>query len=317
VPIVQAGVEMEADRVERLDQRYPPAAMLQDFADIAYDAIVLTATDASRERRFYGPQSLDGALSVLAKHPEATIVAGATDIGVQINKGKIDPDGFLDLNRVGELTGVTIEDDLLTVGARVTWTELEEVVRERVPEFHEIISIFGAPQIRHVGTLGGNVINASPIADSLPFLFVTEAELELRSAAGTRRVGITDFYQGYKQLDMRPGELLTTIRIPLPKPEQTLRLYKVSRRRDLDISTFTAAIMLEIAGNTIVDARIALGAVGPTVLRARETEAFLRDQPLSEATMRTAGDVADGRIMRDGFAKVGHRNDTVASACSW
>ena len=156
--------------------------------------------------------------------------------------------------------------------------------------------MFGAPQIRHVGTIGGNIANASPIADSLPFLYVMEAMLELRSAAGSREVNINDFYKGYKKFDLRPGELIARVRIPLPADDELLRLYKVSRRRDLDIATFTAAIRMRLDGDTIADAAIAFGAVGPTVIRARKTEAFLRGRPFDEETMRDAGDVAIAEI---------------------
>jgi xanthine dehydrogenase small subunit len=165
-----------------------------------------------------------------------------------------------------------------------------------VPEFYKIIAVFGAPQIRHVGTIGGNVANASPIADSLPFLFVMDAVLELRSLNGTRSVPITEFYQGYKKFDLRPNELIARIRIPLPADDELLRLYKVSRRRDLDIATFTAGIRMRLAGETISEAAVAFGAVGPTVIRARRTEDFLRGRPLDEDTMQQAGDIAVAEI---------------------
>jgi xanthine dehydrogenase small subunit len=171
-----------------------------------------------------------------------------------------------------------------------------DVCEEILPEFYKIVAVFGAPQIRHVGTIGGNIANASPIADSLPFLHVMEGVLELQSAAGRRQVNINDFYKGYKQFDLRPGELIARIRIPLPAVGELLRLYKVSRRRDLDISTFTAAIRMRLDGDSIADASIAFGAVGPIVIRARKTESFLRGRAFAEETMRLAGDVAVAEI---------------------
>jgi xanthine dehydrogenase small subunit len=113
---------------------------------------------------------------------------------------------------------------------------------------------------------------------------------------GTRSVPITDFYKGYKKLDLRPGELITRVRVPLPAEDELLRLYKVSRRRDLDIASFTAAIRMRLDGETISETAIAFGAVGPTVLRARQTEEFLRGRPLDEDTMQAAGDVAVAEI---------------------
>jgi len=123
-----------------------------------------------------------------------------------------------------------------------------------------------------------------------------EGVLELQSTAGRREVNINDFYKGYKQFDLRPGELIARIRIPLPVDGELLRLYKVSRRRDLDISTFTAAIRMRLDGDTIEDASIAFGAVGPVVIRARKTESFLRGRAFDEETMRLAGDVAIAEI---------------------
>src|SRR4029079_11427120 len=150
--------------------------------------------------------------------------------------------------------------------------------------------------MRHGGNIGGNIANASPIADSLPFLHVMDAVLELRSASGTRQVNINEFYKGYKNFDLQPGELIAKVRIPLPADGELLRLFKVSRRRDLDISTFTAAIRMRLDGESIAEVAIAFGAVGPVVIRARKTEAFLRGRLFDEETMRQAGDVAIAEI---------------------
>jgi xanthine dehydrogenase small subunit len=194
------------------------------------------------------------------------------------------------------LDGAAVENGELVLGARASWTAIEELCEELVPEFYKIVAVFGAPQIRHAGTIGGNIANASPIADSLPFLFVMDAVLELASADGTRSVPITEFYKGYKKFDLRPGELIRRVRVPLPTGDDILKLYKVSRRRDLDISTFTAGFRLRLEGEIIVDAAVAFGAVGPVVIRARQTEAFLRGRTLDEETMRQAGDVAVSEI---------------------
>ena len=300
VPIIEAGLEVNGVTVQRINDVYAPAPMLRDLVAAAEDSIEVETADPGRTRRFFAPASLHDALRVLADHPAAKIVAGATDVGVQLNKGVIDPDVFLDLNRVTELEGAAIETngagDVLVAGARTSWTEIEAISHETLPEFYNIVSVFGSPQIRHVGTIGGNIINASPIADSLPFLMVMEAELELASVNGTRTVPITQFYRSYKRFDLRPGELLSAVRVPLPASGDLLRLVKVSRRRDLDIATFTAAIWLRFDGSAIADARLAFGAVGPTVIRAAQTETFLRGRPFDEDTMRAAGDVAIAEI---------------------
>ncbi len=300
VPIVEAGCSVDKSAFTRLNEQYDARPMLRDLAESTNDPIAVDVVVGDRRRRFYCPTNLSTALEIISDHPTAKVIAGATDVGVQLNKGLIDPDVFIDLNRVSEITGAAIEEgpdgSAIIAGARATWTEIESLARDALPEFQKIVAIFGAPQIRHVGTIGGNIINASPIADSLPLLMVAEAELELSSADGTRIVPIVGFYQGYKKFDLRPGELLTRVRIPLPEPDVLLRLVKVSRRRDLDIATFTAAIWMRLDGERIAEARVAFGACGPTVERARHTENFLRGQIFDERTMRAAGDIAVGEI---------------------
>jgi xanthine dehydrogenase small subunit len=300
VSIFEAGQQLQGAVLERLNDKFPPAAMLRDFAATVRDRIELDADIYGCRGRLCSPASLEDALSFLDQYPDAKVVAGATDLGVQINKGAIAPATILDLNRLAVLQGAYVEHDsdgtTLVAGARTDWAEIERLCHDEAPEFARIVSVFGSPQIRHMGTLGGNIINASPIADSLPFLFVMEADLELQSVRGVRTVPITEFYRGYKQLDLRPGELLVRVKVPMPAPQQHLRLYKVSRRRDLDISTFTAAVLMEFDDDRIADARVALGAVGPTVIRARKTETLLRGKVFSESAMRAASEVAVGEV---------------------
>ncbi len=291
-PILEAGRQVDLTRHERMERMYPSGPILAEFEGRRSHPIEIHTEWGGEEHLFAAPPDLPAALEFLQASPDATIVAGATDIGVRINKTLAVPGKILDLNRVDELDQVAIDGGALVLGARASWSAIEHVCKDLVPEFHKIVSIFGAPQIRHVGTIGGNIANASPIADSLPFLYVMDSTLDLASANGTRSVPIANFYKGYKQIDLRPGELIVRVRVPLPSDDDMLRLYKVSRRRDLDIAGFTAAIRLRLDGELIDEAAIALGAVGPTVIRARETEAFLRGRPLDEDTMRAAGDVA-------------------------
>ena len=296
-PIVEAGHKASVSQTLSMNERYPPAEMI-DAAKAVADQVIQIQSDAesSTVNAVYCPTTLDEAVRFISENPDAKIVAGATDLGVQFNKGFCQPQSWLSLNRVAELSEISVHSDRVVMGAATTWTEMDEVLQERAAELYKVISVFGGPQIRNAGTLGGNIINASPIADSIPFLFVCDALLELTSVSGTRTVNINDFYTEYKKFDLQPGELLSRVTIPTLSEDQVLRLFKVSRRRDLDISTFTAAIWTKTDGQTIVDAGIAYGAVGPVVLRLKKTEAFLRGKPLTLETMSAAGDVAVDEI---------------------
>lgn len=291
--IIDAGIAATKLEQRRLSEVFPPAPLLAEFEAHAGDDVQLTGGNGES---IFSPHSLAAALDYLGDHPDAMIVSGATDVGVRVNKGLPLPPKLLDLNRIAELAHVEVAEGKLIVGARASWTAVEAACRDLVPEFHRVLNVFGSPQIRNVGTIGGNLINASPIADSLPLLHVMGAELELSSRSGTRTVNINGFYKGYKKFDLQSGELLTKVTIPLGEPDDILRLYKVSRRRDLDISTFTAAIKLKLDGNTISHAALAFGAVGPIVLRARGTEQFLVGREFTETTMREAGDRAVAEV---------------------
>jgi len=289
--IMDAGCAVDPSKTARLSELYPDGPMAEAFDSHANDSVSIID---SVGRTVALPENLDAAVAFKAAHPGCTVVAGATDIGVQRNKGKIDPREALCLANVGEMKGVDRTDGTLTAGACETWSRVERYVDSLVPQFHDILAVFGSPQIRNAGTIGGNIANASPIADSVPFLFVMGAELEVAGPGGTRRIDINGFYQGYKEFDLKPDELIAKVHIPLPTEAQTLRLYKVSRRRDLDISTFTAAVLMDLdgAGETIRSVRIAYGGVGPVVLRLPKTETFLAGKPFEEAVMREAGQIA-------------------------
>ena len=291
-PIVAAGVQAASMPCKRLSDRFEESEMADAISSGAADSVRIEAD----EKSVLCPTSLDEAVQYLADQPDAKIVAGGTDVGVQFNKGRCEATKWLDLNKVSEITHVEVGENEIVAGAGATWSCVKKETAEQFPQFQRTISLFGSPQIRHVGTIGGNLINASPIADSIPFLFINDAQLELVSAKGSRTIAIEDFYTDYKKFDLQPGELLKAVRIPLITKGRTLELYKVSRRLDMDISSFTAAISMEVTDGCIENARIAMGAVGPIVVRLRDTEKFLNGSEFSQATMREAGEIAIGEI---------------------
>ena len=169
---------------------------------------------------------------------------------------------------------------------------LEAFVETRIPELFAILNIFGSPQIKNAGTLIGNIANGSPIGDTLPYLFVAGAQVELNG--GARTVDINDFYLGYKKFNLQPDEIITRVHVPIVR--DALKLYKVSRRKDLDISAFTAAIRLRTTDGHINAATIAYGGVAPTVIRLPRTESFLAGKPIALGTFEEAGRIARSEI---------------------
>lgn len=291
-PILEAGSSIDLEAFMPLQKRFETPEMISDIQAHVHQSVQIIAG----QKQFYAPSSLQEAAEFRSQSPESKIFSSATDLGVLINKDKLAPLSFTHLSRVAEAYELKEEHGSILVGAKVSLSQLEHFCRNRIPEFARLMRIFASPQIKNKGTLVGNVANASPIADTLPFLFVAEAEIELYSKAGTRRVNINQFYTGYKQLDMRADEFISRIIIPIPGKNELLRLYKVSNRKDLDISTFTAAIRLRLDAQTITQASLAYGGVGPIVMRLPQTESFLAGKQLEEQVFEQAGAVARAEI---------------------
>src|SRR5439155_16992130 len=157
------------------------------------------------------PVTMEEAVSFKRDNPAVTVIAGGTDLGVRINKGIIEPTIVMSLGAIPGIGEIIERDGRIEAGALATWTQWEDFARDRIPDLHRMMILFGSPQIRNAGTVGGNIANASPIADSLPFFYVMEAELELVGTGGNRRARIDRFYKGYKQLDLKPDELIARV----------------------------------------------------------------------------------------------------------
>ncbi len=290
--ILEACAAVDRASVPRIRELFPEDDMV---ADLAGQAKVVLLDDGGLQ--LYRPADLATAAAWRSEHPDCRIVVGATDLGVQHNRGQLEPRPILSLgSHMPGFTDVAIVDGVLRAGAGARWSDVLRLVADRLPELGNLLELFGAPQIRNAATVGGNIANASPIADSLPFFYVTESRLELLGPQGPRSIAVEDFYRGYKETDLRDGELIASVEAPLPTSDETLRLYKMSRRQDLDIASFNAAILLRHDGGIITRARIAYGGVGPTVVRLPETESFLIGKTLSEEVARQAGSLARTEI---------------------
>ncbi|PYI91958.1 MAG: xanthine dehydrogenase [Verrucomicrobia bacterium] len=227
---------------------------------------------------FLRPTSLEKLFRALADHPEARLIAGATDLGLEITKRFQKFPELISIEAVTELNEISSTDTEWRIGAATTLTKLDDLLGVEFPVIREMLSVFGSRQIRNRATLGGNLVTASPIGDSAPVLLALEANVVLASAAGERILPLAEFFVAYRQTALQAGEVLKSIIIPRPNAEvQTHRkFYKVSKRREMDISTVAAcfAVSLDSSG-TITKARLAYGGVAALPVRARATEAAL------------------------------------------
>lgn len=234
---------------------------------------------------------LQEALSVLANEPGVwRPFAGGTDLMVLLEAGKLPHKNYLNIWNLKELRGIAVTDQQVTLGALTTYTEVqqEKVLQQEFPMLCQAASETGGLAIQNRGTLGGNVVNASPAADSPPALLAYDAELELVSVRGARWVSYHGFHTGYKQMIIGPDELLTRIR--LPRSTEKLQHYyrKVGTRKAQAISKVCFAASAQMRAKRIEDLRISLGSIAPVPLRCVKTEEALRGSELNKATIDRA-----------------------------
>lgn len=237
------------------------------------------------------PASLDETLQLLSCEPGVwRPFAGGTDLMVLLEAGKLAHKRFVSLWGLPELRGIEINNDFVSIGAMTTYTQIQQhaVLREEFPMLCEAASWTGAVAIQNRGTIGGNIANASPAADSLPALLVYEAELELISAAGARIVPYRDFHTGYKTTVRRDDELIKAIRLPRATAGWQQHSRKVGTRKAQAISKVCIAAMAKVENGEVKDIRLAYGSVAPVPVRAWKTEAALKGQKVDPATIKRA-----------------------------
>jgi xanthine dehydrogenase iron-sulfur cluster and FAD-binding subunit A len=264
---------------------------------------------ASREGEFIRPGSLDDVLTVLAERNDAVIVAGSTDLGVQVNIFGSRPPLTIAIDRLEELREFSFGDDEVRLGAALTLTEIERRLAGRVPLLAEMFPQFASRLIRNGATIGGNLGTGSPIGDTPPALLALDVSLVLASSSGERVVPLAEYFTGYRQTVKAADELIRTIVIPLPLAPMTA-FHKIAKRRFDDISSVAIGYAISVEDGVVADAKIGLGGVAATPLRARETEAALIDRPWNETTVRTAAGVmaAEGTPMDDHRASSSYRS---------
>ena len=249
-------------------------------------------------KTFLRPTTFRQLLELRAKHPEAALIAGATEIGVEINKKRSPYPFLISTEGIHELALIEEQEETWRIGGAATLTAIEEKIGAEFPMLQKMLTVFASRQIRSRATLAGNLVTASPIGDTAPVLLALDASLELESLArGTRIVPLSEFFLAYRKTALLPDEVVRAILLPRggEQTRATKRLrdfYKVSKRRELDISIVAAAFAIELdASDVVTAARLAYGGVAATPVRARKTEAFLAGKAWNRTTLDSALEV--------------------------
>ncbi len=289
-PIVQAARAMHelGDRAmhdlgDRFNDRAATAAKLASLSDTEILSV------GTGTRRFLAPATTDQLAGLLLAHPDATIVAGSTDVGLWVTKFQRVLSTVIHTGRVAALRRIIDHGDALEIGAAVTYSDAAPRIAALYPDFGELIRRIGAEQVRNMGTIGGNIANGSPIGDTPPALIAAGASVRLRRGNATRLLPLEAFFLAYGQQDRQPGEFVEAILLPKPAPGVRFRAYKIAKRFDQDISALCGAFRLTLTEDgTVADIRIAFGGMAGIPKRAAGAEATLIGRPWTEASVRAA-----------------------------
>jgi xanthine dehydrogenase small subunit len=294
-PIVKAAEQVATERPSAL---FDPIE--RDRAEVMAKLWTIrassdTITVEKDGKRAIIPGTLASLAQTLADEPAATIVAGATDVGLWVTKQMRPINPVVFLNHLTDLQTITEDEAGITIGAGVTYAQALGVLEGHYPALGRLIDRIGGQQVRNMGTIGGNIANGSPIGDMPPALIALGATVTLRSASGTRTLALQDYFIDYGRQDRKPGEFVEKLIVPLPRDDAFFAVYKISKRRDEDISALCGAFHLTLDGEGCVETcRIAFGGMAGTPKRAETVEAALMGQPWSwNAVASAQGSFAD------------------------
>jgi xanthine dehydrogenase small subunit len=234
----------------------------------------------------FRPATSDELAAWYMAHPEGTLIAGATDVGLWVTKQLRDPAPAVFLSGIADLARIEAQGDTIRIGAGVTLSALREAMKTAHPSFAEMLRRFASVQVRNAATIGGNIANGSPIGDGPPALIAVGATLHLRQGDARREMPLEDFFIEYRRQDRRPGEFVEAVTIPASAP--ALRCYKISKRFDQDISAVCGCFNVTVTDGMVTRARIAFGGMAGIPKRAGAVEAALQGQPWALATITAA-----------------------------
>ncbi len=240
------------------------------------------------DSRYFAPVSPDELTGLLEQHPDAVLFSGATDVGLWVTKQHRIMSTLIYLGHVRGLDEIRVDSTGIEIGATVNYSNAFENLVTHFPTLDEVLRRFGSVQVRNVGTIGGNIGNGSPIGDTLPVLISLGAGLRLRSARGVRKIPIEDYFIDYGKQDLRAGEFIESIRVPLLKKDALFSVYKVSKRFDEDISAVVGSFMITRENGLVQTANIAFGGMAATPKRAAACEQVLNGASWNEETVNQA-----------------------------
>ncbi len=247
----------------------------------------------AKSRRYFAPTTLNEMARLCKAHPDACILAGGTDVGLWVSKEHRDLDILIYTGNVRELARLKVTNGHIDIGAAVTLTDAMDVIARHYPRFGELLRRFASVQIRNSGTIGGNVANGSPIGDSMPALIALGSSVVLRHGPRSREVPLDDFYLGYRETDLRPGEFVERVRVLVKSTARRFGAYKITKRFDQDISGVLGAYALELDGGRVRDIRICYGGMAAVPKRAVRCEKALIGQSWSDGAVARAMQALD------------------------
>ena len=281
-PIIDAAGRMkDLAASDRFDER--AGATIQALRDLRAQPAVAAEPGGGR---WFVPRRIDELAALLLAHPDAVLVAGATDVGLWVTKQQRRLDPMIYIGQVEELMRLELGPRMMEIGAAVTYECLLPAVAADYPDFGEVLRRLGSRQIRNTGTMGGNIANGSPIGDSPPPLIALGARLVLRRGSERREMPLEDYFLDYGKQDRRPGEFVEAIRLPRRNPAQRFACYKISKRFDQDITASLGAFNLELRRGQVADIRICFGGMAAIPKRAAACETALIGRPRTRETIR-------------------------------
>jgi xanthine dehydrogenase small subunit len=239
-------------------------------------------------QNYYKPLTLPAALALRRKYPHATLVAGASDTALRQTKKHELLSEIIDISDIAEMKYFVEDENYFKIGAGLNLEQLKLHSAEKLPALHKMLQVFGSLQIRNLSTIGGNVGSASPIGDTLPLLISYKAKVKLQSTDTERLIQLEDFIKGYRSTDIRSDELITAVHIPKLAAGTFVHSYKVSKRKDLDISTVSGGFLLLLENGNVKEIILAFGGMADQPKRASETEHYLLFKPWTRANVEHA-----------------------------